>query len=322
MQMKTNVKKYPNQIDYESKNLFYVSDSYTNNKKLEKWKCLKCKFIFLASKGFIDKNFVNCLGCKRIDYLKEAQQVAAGKGGTCISKYIHFTTDKISIECSNKHIFKVKYTNLTKLGSWCPECNKSKFISQEICRIYFETLFGERFPSIRPDFLKKENGYNLEIDGFCEKINLGFEHNGTFHYESKFNTEKLLETKFNDSLKNDLCKLYAVNLIVIPQLFNKTPIKKLRKFILDECNKLNINVPYPNADIQIINCYTKNKIDFYKNFAIEKGGKCISEEYLGVETKLQWECNKGHQWFAVPYSIKRGHWCPECGKKKRHKRKS
>jgi len=55
-----------------------------------------------------------------------------------------------------------------------------------------------------------------------------------------------------------------------------------------------------------------------QDIAKKRSGKCLSTEYVNNRTKLIWECKKGHQWEAIPYSIKnRGIWCPECkGKKK------
>ncbi len=54
-----------------------------------------------------------------------------------------------------------------------------------------------------------------------------------------------------------------------------------------------------------------------REIAKEQGGKCLSKKYLGNKTKLKWQCKLGHIWEAVPSSVKRGSWCPECGIKKR-----
>lgn len=56
----------------------------------------------------------------------------------------------------------------------------------------------------------------------------------------------------------------------------------------------------------------KYTIEFFKDFAVKKQGICLSEEYLNVRTKLQWQCEKGHQWPAQPRKILEGSWCPEC----------
>lgn len=48
-----------------------------------------------------------------------------------------------------------------------------------------------------------------------------------------------------------------------------------------------------------------------------KNGKCLSDSYTNCDTKLTWQCEKGHVWQASPDSIKRTSWCPCCvGKNK------
>jgi len=47
-------------------------------------------------------------------------------------------------------------------------------------------------------------------------------------------------------------------------------------------------------------------------FARKKGGRCISTFYVNSAAPLLWECKAGHQWNAVPASIRKGTWCPEC----------
>lgn len=42
-----------------------------------------------------------------------------------------------------------------------------------------------------------------------------------------------------------------------------------------------------------------------------KGGRCLSKSYITARTKLKWKCSQGHEWEAVPYTIKK-HWCPHC----------
>ncbi len=49
-----------------------------------------------------------------------------------------------------------------------------------------------------------------------------------------------------------------------------------------------------------------------KEMAQSRGGKCLSGVYVNARTKLEWECEEGHKWFAVPMSVKKGHWCPVC----------
>ena len=46
------------------------------------------------------------------------------------------------------------------------------------------------------------------------------------------------------------------------------------------------------------------------------GGECLSRIYVNSQTKLRWQCARGHVWEAVPNNIKyNGAWCPRCRRK-------
>ncbi|NVM30333.1 MAG: hypothetical protein HWN65_15920 [Candidatus Helarchaeota archaeon] len=52
-----------------------------------------------------------------------------------------------------------------------------------------------------------------------------------------------------------------------------------------------------------------------QEIAKQRGGKCISPEYVNNYTKLEFQCKEGHIWESIPSNIKRGTWCPKCGAK-------
>jgi hypothetical protein len=61
----------------------------------------------------------------------------------------------------------------------------------------------------------------------------------------------------------------------------------------------------------------RGKIDNMKLFATKRGGKCLSKEYSNNRTNLQWQCKKGHKWFARPDNITiNNRWCPFCSESK------
>jgi hypothetical protein len=49
-----------------------------------------------------------------------------------------------------------------------------------------------------------------------------------------------------------------------------------------------------------------------RTLARKKGGRCISTFYVNSAAPLLWECKADHQCNAVPASIRKGTWCPEC----------
>ena len=53
-------------------------------------------------------------------------------------------------------------------------------------------------------------------------------------------------------------------------------------------------------------------LDAMHVLAREKGGKCLSKQYLNCKTKMLWQCQHGHQFQSTPDNIKQGKWCPNC----------
>jgi hypothetical protein len=63
-------------------------------------------------------------------------------------------------------------------------------------------------------------------------------------------------------------------------------------------------------------------IEEMHEIAKARGGKCLSTKYTNSKTKLKWECAEGHQWSAIPESVKGGTWCRVCSYKKRGLKKN
>ena len=55
---------------------------------------------------------------------------------------------------------------------------------------------------------------------------------------------------------------------------------------------------------------SKLTIEEMHSFAQERGGKCLSKEYINARTKLKWQCKEGHIWETKPANVRRGKWCP------------
>ncbi|MGU4699089.1 hypothetical protein K6L09_20700 [Burkholderia cepacia] len=58
-----------------------------------------------------------------------------------------------------------------------------------------------------------------------------------------------------------------------------------------------------------------------KAYAEERGGQCLSEQYIDAKSKLKWKCGEPNHptWEAIYNNVvKKGRWCPLCYKKKRH----
>lgn len=58
----------------------------------------------------------------------------------------------------------------------------------------------------------------------------------------------------------------------------------------------------------------KLTIEEMRKIAKSRNGKCLSVKYINATTELEWECEFGHRWFAMPSNVKHNNtWCDVCG---------
>ena len=56
----------------------------------------------------------------------------------------------------------------------------------------------------------------------------------------------------------------------------------------------------------------KLTIQDMRELAEKREGKCLSDHYNGSQSKLLWECVKGHTWESTSNHIQQDRWCPVC----------
>ncbi len=70
-----------------------------------------------------------------------------------------------------------------------------------------------------------------------------------------------------------------------------------------------------NNDSWCATCEEKKKLTLkeFQDIAKERGGKCLSTKYINIQTKLRFQCKKGHEFEATPNDVKHlDSWCPIC----------
>lgn len=270
-----------------------------------------------------------CPECNKNNRLSKEQlfnkinSVIKKRGGKLISKDIKNTTDIITLKCNLKHVWSVKYSAIAYSNQWCPECNRRFNFSENICKKYIEYLFDKKFPTIRPKWLLSAKGRRMELDGYCEELQIAFEHQGIQHYNelSRFGDSDI---KKRDVLKAALCEKHNVKLIIIPSLLCITKLENLHTKI--ESELIRLKIPYNKGKLkelsEVIDVSHVRNVDLnekYNNIcdiAREKGGKCLSSGFINRYNKMKFKCAYGHIWEAAARNIRQGHWCNTCSRTK------
>lgn len=262
-----------------------------------------------------------CMECARKEAadklrssIEDMQIFAAKRGGECLStKYVNAGTHLLW-KCAEGHKWNASPGNILS-GHWCPVCNKG--VSERICRVVFEAIFKRKFPTKRPFWLRNLfTGKNLELDGYCKELKLAFEYQGQQHFKPVYGKNNLKTTQSNDQLKVDCCRDNGVTLVVIPPFSCKLNNQRaLFSHIKKACKKagLSLSEGLKATDIDLGKAYLKNRIEEMQALARERGGKCLSTEYVNAKIKLRWQCGTcGYEWGAAPGHVRRGSWCPAC----------
>jgi len=291
-------------------------------------KCLSTKYIYSKTKYLWECEFSHqwkashnninngrwcpfCAAAMKLT-MDNCYQLAKSKNGKCLSvEYINNIT-KLLWECDKGHQWKASYSNVNSSGTWCPYCsNHPSIIKFKINDCY--------------KLAEQKNGECLSIEYINAK------------YLWKCDKGHIWEAAYSSIKKGTWCLLC-------------NNLNKL-KYSLNDCHKLAyinngkfLNTEYTGAHSKYLwECKEKHQwyatynnvnqgtwcpycakcvkltIDNCHKLAKLRDGKCLSTEYINVNTKYLWECGNFHKWWAAYYSVKLGHWCPKCKNKSQNR---
>src|SRR5690606_4189027 len=215
--------------------------------------------------------------------------------------------DKLLWECEMGHQWKASLNSVKNSKTWCPYCSTS--IGESVCRLFLEKLFNEKFPKIRPPWLKTKNS-SLELDGYSEKLGIAFEYQGAHHFEKSYKKQNLEKVKKHDWYKKSICQKMGIKLLIINDCENNK-VENIRSQIIN-----NIDVKYIDTlkkiNISDIDLYKRNYMENLHLLANNNDGECLSDKFIGSKEKYRWKCKNNHIWESSLYSVKTGSWCKKC----------
>lgn len=256
-----------------------------------------------------------CCGNVPLNPLEELNRIAASKGGKCLSTVYVSRKKKLLFQCIDGHEWNASPGDILS-KRWCPECvNKT----ESLVRQFFLCVFGAPFPSKSPPWLRLPGIPSRVLDGYNESLAIAFEYDGIQHREHvKFfherSTKRTLSAQQNrDSFVRDACAKNNVMLINIPDLADGYSVSDfvvhVSKAITESTGR-----PVPDGVIQKFLHMPAgvSKLKEIQDIANTKGGLCLEQKYVSNISKMRFRCNEGHEFSAIPKTIRMGHWCPIC----------
>lgn len=179
-------------------------------------------------------------------------------------------------------------------NQWFP---KDFTISEEVVRYSLQKFFKFKFEFSKsyPSTLKNNQGYQLELDGYCENVfgrKLAFEHQGGQHKTGIFKGKKLPNIIENDAFKRDWCKQNTIILIEIWELGNVNKLEELPNIFLKILKENGLSLKESQIDrvitIEEINKIIGNKIPKrMENIRNRMAQNNININLLGVDKNMR-----------------------------------
>jgi hypothetical protein len=250
--------------------------------------------------------------------LSDIVDVVSSRGGTLLSTAYLGVDAKYLFKCNLGHQWENRFSKIKK-GQWCPTCSKSG-ISEEVARTTFEQIFKVKFPKVRPKWLRNQDGFQMELDGYSRELGIAFEYQGRQHFEKVGLFAGNLEKRIaDDKHKLFLCKENDVRLIYLNDSESYNDFPKLIKERLEQTGldlgtydfeaKINLDLAYIRVD----------RLDELREILDKKKIKVHSTKWISTNHAYDLEClTCGHHWSAKGsafFNARRVAGCKKCALK-------
>jgi hypothetical protein len=293
-----------------------LSSVYVNSAVPLRWECAR-GHQWRAVPASIRKGTwcPDCAGVRRLT-LEQMKQLAKSRGGSCLSKHYRNTATKLLWRCSAGHEWSAMPLQVKK-GHWCPFCAR-------VARLTLPLL--QRIAAQKGGCCLSLT-YMNSSDRVRWRCAAGHEWLARAHSIQGGNWCPVCA-------RNQRLRLEEMRQIARERGGRclSTSYKSAGTPLLWVCRHghhwkacaANVKAGTRRKGSWCRECYNvrrrfheKLSITAMRDLANTRGGRCLSEEYLGSKFKLTWKCKFGHRWQAAPSYVVQGTWCPICARNQR-----
>lgn len=260
-------------------------------------------------------------GRRKTPTIESVRQMAAERGGECLSEKVTSTNDRLHWKCGEGHTWRSTYHSVGHEGSWCPKCARASLrVGLEAAQALASRHNGECLSKTCRDTRtvlrwRCSNGHTWRLslnaqqarDRFCNQCEPPIRKSSVMRNdedmlewaksEAKRRGGKCLSTKYDR--KAATLEWECAN----GHRWEATCSTAVHK---DEW------CPECPERVSVVNRAEK-MLGQAHAIAEERGGHCLSVSYVNNQSPLTWRCGEGHEWEACLANVKqRGSWCPVC----------
>jgi hypothetical protein len=235
--------------------------------------------------------------------IEEMQEIAAARGGLCLSTHYVNANTPLEWECTEGHRWRAAPSGV-KHGNWCAICVRGPALTltdmQCVARERGGRCLSERYVnSITPMEWECADGHrwfanagNVRRGAWCSvcghqrrRVSLADIQSAAAKLGGRCLSEKRVDA-------------------TSPLLF--------------ECSaghRWEAKLASIRAGMWCAQCrYDRRRtpIETMHSYAASHGGQCLSEAYTSKRQRLRWRCAKGDEWESTATIVKQRTWCPQC----------
>lgn len=282
-----------------------LSENYRNTQTKMLWECAK-GHQWKSTAQTIRKG-AWCPHCKwnaQKNTIEDMRELAAGRGGKCLSKTYVNNATSLLWRCEKKHKWKAQPANIT-MGQWCPKCARIK------SRLSIDEMQALALKRGGILVSKKYRGNSVKLKWQCKQGHTWWAQPNNVKSRSwcpecagnKRYSLTELKVVAKEHGGRCLAKAYKNGRIPVEwqcakgHVFKKDPAHVIGRG--QWCRLCSKTKPHSIAEM--------------RKLAKRWRGQCLSHLYVNNHTPLQWKCRNGHQFEKSPkHVLNRGQWCPKC----------
>lgn len=261
-----------------------------------------------------------CVQCARErkhllpDGLERLRELAVQHGGRCLSECFRGAAVKHQFECANGHRWEATAGALFYSGSWCRRCMYDRRRSSDgLARLHTAAQTrGGRCLADRYDGVLAQ--YTFECaEGHRWQAAGGRVLRGNW-------CRQCANAHVGDALRHSdgLAMLQAKATVNGGECLEERYLGTHRRhrFRCSEGHEWTVKAGNILRGSWCARCGIERQrltIEDAQRVARERGGTCLSDEYVNARSKLMWQCHRGHVWQANLDNVKnKSKWCPNC----------
>lgn len=303
-----------------------LSNEFTDPMSDHSWRC-KNGHTFDLSPYLISRG-AWCPGCRirktPEQYLEQLRNYAIEKGGRCLSNEFIDRKTKVTFECKRGHRWELLPTTIFYDQTWCKKCKGLTALTLDDLKLWAIEKGGK---CLTPKYLGRETKHRWECaSGHQFSYSPRMVQRGAWCMECKTDKKQdhFLNLMRNWAAKREgkcISTKYIDSVSVLEwECKNGHRFRKSRDQIKqlttsNWCSQCNNKERSIKRELK--------RLEEIRQFAAQKGGKCLSKTYENLETMLKFNCSRGHVWETKASNIIYSHsWCPECNMERLKNRKN